>query len=202
MLFRFPRKHSTAGFTLVEMITVMVMIGILAAIAAPGWLRFMNTRRATEARDQILQALRQAQAEAIRTRSTMFVDFDREVNPPKISLDRPDDEPPLQTQQLGETSGRSPDGYFLPPFTNGRAVDGIDCDEDCIAFDGDGVVLNMLNNSYIDGTVDESNASEVERSRIIINVKVPNENGTSRCVIIQTLLGSMRAGNGDDECDA
>ncbi|TVR15688.1 MAG: prepilin-type N-terminal cleavage/methylation domain-containing protein, partial [Phormidium sp. GEM2.Bin31] len=36
---------SRQGFTTIEVLVVIVMIGILTAIAAPSWLSFVNNRR-------------------------------------------------------------------------------------------------------------------------------------------------------------
>ncbi|HEY9629589.1 MAG: prepilin-type N-terminal cleavage/methylation domain-containing protein [Oscillatoriophycideae cyanobacterium NC_groundwater_1537_Pr4_S-0.65um_50_18] len=85
MMRKFPRQHSTSGYTLVEMITVLVIIGVLAAIAAPGWLAFMNTRRANAARDQISQVLRQTQAQALRSKQAQTVVFNVAAAPPSIT---------------------------------------------------------------------------------------------------------------------
>jgi prepilin-type N-terminal cleavage/methylation domain-containing protein len=82
---QFSAKHSTAGYTLVEMIVVLVIIGILAAIAAPGWLAFANSRRANAARDQVVQVLRQTQAQARTSKSVQSVTFDTTADPPTIT---------------------------------------------------------------------------------------------------------------------
>jgi len=85
MIRKFPSTRSTLGYTLIEMITVLVIAGILAAIAAPGWLSFMNSRRANAARDQISQVLRQTQAQALRSKQSQTVSFNVAVVPPTIT---------------------------------------------------------------------------------------------------------------------
>ncbi|TAG52440.1 MAG: prepilin-type N-terminal cleavage/methylation domain-containing protein, partial [Oscillatoriales cyanobacterium] len=38
-------RKKDAGYTLLELLVVVIMLGILASIAAPGWLGFINRQR-------------------------------------------------------------------------------------------------------------------------------------------------------------
>lgn len=57
-------SSSTSGFTLLELIIVVVMIGLLSAIAAPSWLSFVNRIRLNTAQDQVYRAMQEAKSNA------------------------------------------------------------------------------------------------------------------------------------------
>lgn len=59
------------GFTLLELLAVVAMVGIIAAIAAPGWLSFSEAIRLTGARDKIHVGIKDAQDKA-KSRSTVW----------------------------------------------------------------------------------------------------------------------------------
>ncbi len=73
---RISSKRSIAGFTLIEALVVIIMAGILFAIAAPSWIGFLNRQRLTTARGQVFEILRSAQAEAKRTKVSRAIVFD------------------------------------------------------------------------------------------------------------------------------
>jgi prepilin-type N-terminal cleavage/methylation domain-containing protein len=73
------RNSSNCGFSLVEMLVVIFLIGILSAIAIPSWLSFVNTRRLNVAQDEVYRAMRQAQSQAKKQKLTWQVSF-REQN--------------------------------------------------------------------------------------------------------------------------
>lgn len=86
MLHRTPFSHRHQGFTLVELIIVIVLLGILSAYAVP---RIFNTTDfyARGFHDETLAYLRYAQKTAIAQRRTVCVDFSASgVTPGTVTL--------------------------------------------------------------------------------------------------------------------
>lgn len=98
------RSHSTGGFTLIQMVVVVAIVGILGAIAGPSWISYGQNRRASAAQDQLLQAIRLAQSEALRTRQAQTVQLNV-ANPPSITVAG-------QTERLG--AGNNPAATIAP----------------------------------------------------------------------------------------
>ena len=55
---------SQSGFTLLEMLVVIALLGIIGIIAAPGWLRFLDSNRLTAASNELYSGIRSAQIQA------------------------------------------------------------------------------------------------------------------------------------------
>ncbi|MEH2351076.1 MAG: type II secretion system protein [Nostoc sp.] len=68
-------KHSNSGFTLPEMLVVVLLIGILSTLGIPNWLAFVETRRLNTAQNQVYLAMRQAQSQATKQKLTWQASF-------------------------------------------------------------------------------------------------------------------------------
>ncbi|NJL37800.1 MAG: prepilin-type N-terminal cleavage/methylation domain-containing protein [Leptolyngbyaceae cyanobacterium RM2_2_4] len=181
VLSRKAATRKDTGFTLIELLIVVVLISVLAAIAAPGWVTFLNRQRANAARDEVLQAIRVAQAQAKRTRQEVSVEFNDDVNPPTLTV-----------RNVAEVVGEGNEGLVAL-----RAVDGAGADLDLLTF-GSGGNIDIDSITGLDPT-------DPARPIARITVSTPaqgagSDNPTQRCVIVQTLLGATRLGS-DDECE-
>lgn len=65
---RQDKRH--AGFTLIEILVVVVIIGLLAAIAIPWWRQFIANQDAANARNELRQGLLQAQNQSVIHRAS------------------------------------------------------------------------------------------------------------------------------------
>ena len=74
MLLWHVRKRNS-GFTLIEMITVVIIIGVIAAITSPNLLGLLYQNRINQAMRQIEGAVREAQKQATRQSKTCKIRF-------------------------------------------------------------------------------------------------------------------------------
>lgn len=59
-------RQNNHGFTIIETLTILIIIGILSAIAAPSFLSLFNRNKVSGAIEQLQSSLQEAQREAIR----------------------------------------------------------------------------------------------------------------------------------------
>ncbi len=71
---------TSAGFTKTEMVVTIAIIGVLSAIALPGFLSWLANRTVEEATADVVGTLREAQAEALRLNQGCRVQIDTATN--------------------------------------------------------------------------------------------------------------------------
>lgn len=75
----FVKYHSVSGFTLPEILVVFLIVGVLATIALPSWLTFVNIQHLNTAQYEVHSAMQQAQSQAKKEKFTWQASF-REQN--------------------------------------------------------------------------------------------------------------------------
>ena len=177
----FPKTRSRKGdngYTLLELIVVVILLGVLASIAAPGWLGFINRQRVRTVNDRVFQSLRLAQSEAKRTKRDVTIIFSAlPVDPPTVTFD-----PPLPT---GGSEQKLDGGGEIKPgtitlLTNVTTAGGADLPLNSIIFDYQGNVKQFP-----------------PIGRFVVSVSAVNGGG-KQCAIVETIIGGMRTAEGND----
>ncbi len=171
-------KQSDAGFTILEVIVVAVIIGVLGAIAAPGWLAFVNRQRASTAKDEVQQAIRTAQSEAKQRRRRMSIEF-------YSSDDSASGIPEIEQNGFRQVLGQ---GEFEEGMIDLAAFDSDGNDVPELVFTSDGS-LSVEDGDY---------AGDAPSLPVIISLEAPAGSNNKRCIQIETILGSIDSGSGAD----
>ena len=62
----YPVRKCNTGFTLMEMLVTVIVVGVIAAVASPNLIGMLNRNRVNEAVAQVEGAIKEAQKQAIR----------------------------------------------------------------------------------------------------------------------------------------
>jgi prepilin-type N-terminal cleavage/methylation domain-containing protein len=206
--FRRRSPDQDGGFTLIEVLVVVIIISVLSAIAAPGWLAFVNNRRISTVRSQAADAIRKAQTDAKTTQTLRAVVFDTASDPPRLAITRCQATATATTydsaqcivpttlnwQTLGDGDvktgsvrysdvTKAQTGTYTPKVASQLRL----------VFDGNGVVKKSLSDSP--GTAVSGTTTDAAALFIVGFQLTQSPNAQPRCLIVQTLLGGLREGN-------
>lgn len=202
-----------AGFTLIEVLVVVIMVGVLAAIVAPSWLAFVNKQQVNKANDVILGAVQEAQREAKKTKRSYSVSFRTNNNIPQIAI-HPNS---VTASSLSDDRWKSLGADM--EISSKKLLLGTNIDtENAVNTSNTSVSYNLSTPKTITfdymGNLPNANfgaiptgsttSSEAPGLKVVVAVPVPGNptqaSGIKRCVILQTLIGGMRTEK-NTECD-
>jgi type II secretory pathway pseudopilin PulG len=202
-------RKGDGGFTIVELMIIVLVLGILSAIAAPSWLAFINRQRVRTVNDRVLQTLRSAQSEAKRSKRDITVTFNYAPNA------TPPVDPPTVTINLTDPTTNPPDQTALtttPPIEKVTFDAGGEIKPGTIKLSTNKPLINntaSITFNYqgnITSPSIQSSTPPQSTDRFVVTVAPfdpfdpsgfgPNTKG-KQCVIVETLLGSMRTDEGE-----
>lgn len=176
MLLYDALKKSNKGFTLIEMITTVIVVGVIASIAAPNLLGMLNQTRVKDGLGQVEGAIREAQKLAIRRGKPCTIVF--------------------TTNDSGNSSVETKSGFDGCLLSTRELADSVSFS---VLNSGSLVLINSSNEIELSF----SGKGNPDVTGIMV-ISHPQTN-TQKCIQIAGLLGNMLTGNYDSatqECEA
>jgi prepilin-type N-terminal cleavage/methylation domain-containing protein len=180
-------KRSIAGFTLVEMLVVIVIVGILAAIAAPTWQGWLIRQRVNTAQSEALNTLRQAQANAKREKRMWQACF------------RDDGTRVIYTVTAAVNCNTVPLAAWIGLAGEDANVVAIDTANTNLRSDAGNYYVQYQYKGLLVETLPPQTGNKITFGIRDRQGSPGVSIGTRRCISVQTLLGALSLGS-DQEC--
>lgn len=178
MLTRKPVRDRL-GFTLIEMVVVVLIVSVLGAIAAASWTAFLNLQQLNTSQDQVLRAMREAQSNAKRDKLTWQVSFQQVKGVAQWAVNRSESNEfipaGISWNQLGQNIQVNKDATTLYRETQAGRW--------------------RIQFNYKGHPQDELAGTKLGK----ITLSIQNGGQRKRCVIASTLIGTLRTDK-DKDC--
>ncbi|MCT7962770.1 prepilin-type N-terminal cleavage/methylation domain-containing protein [Laspinema sp. D1] len=154
--------QTTQGFTLLEVLMVVFIIGILAALAGPSWINMANNSRLNKAIAPIEQSIREARRNALQQKGSWRASFKQENNVVLWAVTNSSANPPNNWQEIEKS-------VFIDTANTTLEQDG--------------------NNLFFIEFDEKGNVDQEELGRITLAIQ--NTPNNKRCVKVRTILGAI-----------
>lgn len=183
------QNQSNRGFSLMELMVVVVMIGVLSAIAAPSWLAFINNQSLRDTQGKIYRAMQAAQSKAKADRTAWQVSVKEEDNKVRWFT--------------------HPAGSKYPDSGDEAGAERVDIDPDIAKTnllldtnpDNDKNRIIIFNNKGcpVEKPTEECTQTNLTLPRQLTLSHEDLGQNTRKCIIVDGLLGSIRTAE-NDQC--
>ena len=175
-----------AGFTMIEALIILLIIGIFSAIVAPSWLMFINNQRLKVSLDRAYSAMELAQSNAKRDKISWQASFKEVGKNVQIAV-HPADIPPAQLP-ANQWKNLEPQIQIDPEETTVLQVNENNEQKEKgtirrVMFNFRGCPVSRKDHDCTQTSI---------RAKGTLTLHHPNLTNSQRCIIISTLLGHKR----------
>jgi Tfp pilus assembly protein FimT len=184
---------SASGFTMIELLIIILVLGIVSAIAAPSWLMFINNQRLKVSIDRAYSAMVTARSNAKRDKVAWQATFKQVGNTVQLAI-HPSDISPAQVPASEWKNLESQIQIYADRNSKGALETTLLIVDETNEERKKGTIWRAMFN-YQGCPVSRSNH---ECGLTSINAKGrltlfhPNLKNSDRCIIISTILGHKR----------
>ncbi len=176
-----------AGFTMIELLIIILIIGIFSAIVAPSWLMFINNHRLKLSLDRAYWAMELAQSNARRDKTSWQASFKQVGENVQVAIHKSD----ISPAQVPANQWKSLESQIQinTDDTTLRKVN-----ENTNLVTQNGTVWRAMFNYRgcpVYNKTDECGLTSI-LAKGNLTLSHPNLKNGDRCVIISTLLGHQR----------
>ena len=188
---KLPRSRSIrsdAGFTILEILILLTLIGIFSAIAAPSWLMFINNHRVKQSLDRSYWAMEVAQSNAKRDKTSWQASFKQVEENIQLAIHKSD----ISPAQVPANQWKSLE-HQININQNDTTLRKVNENTNQVVTK-DGTVWRAMFNYRgcpVYNKTDECGQTSLQ-AKGNLTISHPNLPKGDRCVIISTLLGHTR----------